>query len=350
MDRTARSRAGPPDAGARRRGRGGAARAPPEPGTASRRFGLRTRVALFFAGLLLLVNVVVLVTQKGPIVAAFERDFHARGRELALNLAARARHRLDAGGREELRDLVETFLEFRDVRAAAIVLPDGEVRAGAPEAGAPPGGGRPDPGTVAVVEGKETSVFLAAVPGTRAVVRLHLGRRTLADTIAGIGLTIAGIAAAAVGTGFLLVFVGASVFTRPVQLLAGLARRIRGGELGAQLELRRSDEVGELATAMNAMSVELADQDRGLRAAKAEAESQNEALRRQRGELQMQTRNLQTLVASITEGVLFLGPDLRVAIANAAAERILGVRARRLCGVPLADVRAARGRIASLAL
>jgi len=302
--------------------------------------GLRAKIVVFFAGLLLVVNLVVLATQRRPIVEVFERTFRIRGEELALNLAAQARDVPRATDASRYRDLLETFLAFEDVEAAAILRTNGDVLSAAPETRAPaPPLEPPGPGEVLVLAGDGASDFVASVPGADAVARVRLSDRALTGTVERIGWTITGIAAIAVGVGSLLVFVAASAFTRPIHLLADLARRIRGGELGARLELRQGDEIGELAAAMNEMSVGLAEKDRGLRAATAEAESQNDALRRQGREIATQTRNLETLVASISEGVLFLNLARRVEIANHAAERILETPDGYLRGRPLEEVR-----------
>ncbi|MHC4972235.1 MAG: sensor histidine kinase [Planctomycetota bacterium] len=286
------------------------------------------------------MNLVVLATQRRPIVDVFERTFRIRGEELALNLAARARDLPRATNASRYRDLLETFLAFEDVEAAAIQRPNGDVLAAAPEAPEPtPPLRPPGPGEVLVLSGDEASDFVAAIPGADAVARVRLSDRALTGTVNRIGWTIAGLAAIAVGVGALLVFVAASAFTHPIHLLANLARRIRGGELGARLELRRQDEIGELADAMNEMSAGLAEKERGLRAAAEEAEAQAEALRRQGREIATQTRNLETLVASISEGVLFLNLARRVEIANHAAERILETPNGSLRGRPLQEVR-----------
>ncbi|MHC4133732.1 MAG: sensor histidine kinase [Planctomycetota bacterium] len=303
--------------------------------------GLRAKIVVFFAGLLLVVNLVVLATQRRPIVDVFERTFRIRGEELALNLAAQARNLPRATDGSRYCDLLETFLAFEDVEAAAILRPNGDVLAAAPEearAPAPPLQ-PPGAGEVLVLSGDGASDFVASVPGADALARVRLSDRALTGTVKRIGWTITGIAAIAVGVGSLLVFLAASAFTRPIHLLADLARRIRGGELGARLELQQQDEFAELTAAMNEMSVGLAEKDRGLRAAAAAAEAHNEALRRQGREIATQTRNLETLVASISEGVLFLNPERRVEIANHAAERILATPDGGLRGRPLQDVR-----------
>lgn len=306
----------------------------------SPRIGLRAKVVLSFAGLLLAVTVAVLATQKGPIVRVFERDFRGRGSALAINLAARASHRLKARRPEELGDLLEVFLEFEDVSGVAIVMPGKQSAAGTlAQSGFELPRELPPLGQVTAVEGDGAHDFLAHVPGTDGVAVLRLSDRKLSSTVSSIGTTIAAIAATAVGAGFLLVFLAAGAFTKPIEMLADLARRIRAGELGAQLELRRAGEVGELIDAMNAMSIALHDKEQRLRRAKQAAEARSEELDRQGRELAAQTRSLETLVASITEGVLFLGLDRRVVIANHAAERIVGLSPLPLQGRALDELR-----------
>jgi signal transduction histidine kinase len=273
-------------------------------------------------------------------VRAFEGELESRGRGLALNLAARAGEAAPSSRPGALRDLVEAFLEFEGVQGAEVLSPTGQVGAGVLESGGP---ALPEmhtsPGAVTVLETDEGRDFIARVPGSDAVVRLRLGSRALSDTVSGIGSTIVGIATAAIGTGLLLVFLAAGAFARPISRLADLSRRIREGDLGARSSLKRTDEIGELASAMDTMSVELAEKDRGLRTAKKEAKARNQALQDKGRELAIQTRNLETLVTSISEGVLFVGPDRSVDVANPAAASILGIPADRLRGTPLGELR-----------
>jgi len=315
------------------------------------RIGFRTRIALFFAGLIVVVNLAVLAIQRAPIVSAFEGTLRVRGRELVLNLAARASAAAAKSERADLKNLAETFLEFDDVAGAAILMRDGAVFAGTLADGwqtTEPG--QPAPGDVLALEDRDGADFVARIPGTDAAARLRLGEGALRRAIGGIGLTIGSVAAAAMGIGFLLVLVAASVFTRPIHLMVDLADRIRDGELGARLDLGRGDDLGRLAAAMDAMSTELRENHDRLTAAKAAAESQNEVLEQQGRRLETQTRNLETLVASIAEGVLFLDQRRHVAVANRAAEALLGVAAQGLIGLPLEDLRfpKADGRLLSM--
>lgn len=295
-------------------------------------------MALFFAGLLLLVNVVVLATQRRPIVDAFEEDLRVRGRELALNLSARARDAVLAGSQDAMRDLLEAFHEFRDVSGVQIRSETGAILAAVPPAQDREPPGRPDTGSVAVRRDADGLDFTAPIPGTDAVARIELRTGSQDRRIADIGLTIAGIASAAIGVGFLCVFMAAGAFARPVRRLAELARRIQGGELGARIAVWRRDELGELAEAMNAMSTDLGEKDVGLRDALLALQRSNDDLHEQGRELTHRTRSLETLVASLSEGVLYVGVDRRIVVANHAAAAILGEPPERLRGCTLAEL------------
>lgn len=70
-------------------------------------------------------------------------------------------------------------------------------------------------------------------------------------------VTLAGLAAAVVAALLL-----ARSFGQPVRLLAKHTQRISYGDYETRIELRRSDELGDLAEAFNAMSTGLAERDR----------------------------------------------------------------------------------------
>lgn len=70
-------------------------------------------------------------------------------------------------------------------------------------------------------------------------------------------VTLAGLAAAAIAALLL-----ARSFGQPVRLLAKHTQRISYGDYVTRIELRRSDELGDLAEAFNAMSAGLSERDR----------------------------------------------------------------------------------------
>ncbi len=73
-------------------------------------------------------------------------------------------------------------------------------------------------------------------------------------------LVVAGAGLLAIALLAALLF--ARSLSHPVQLLAAHTRRIAGGDYQTRLDLRRRDELGELADAFNAMSAGLAERDR----------------------------------------------------------------------------------------
>jgi methyl-accepting chemotaxis protein len=75
--------------------------------------------------------------------------------------------------------------------------------------------------------------------------------------MAGVTWTIVGVAAlVAIGAALLMLMTSRSI-TRPINLGVAFARRLADGDLTQQLDLKREDEVGILADALNAMSENL---------------------------------------------------------------------------------------------
>jgi len=65
-------------------------------------------------------------------------------------------------------------------------------------------------------------------------------------------------------TGLLAVLLGVWFVGRPVRLLEAKARQIANGDFSGELELSQSDELGDLAQEINAMSTHLADANRRI--------------------------------------------------------------------------------------
>jgi len=132
--------------------------------------------------------------------------------------------------------------------------------------------------------------------------------------------------------GLSLVIVGAMVWialriadrmVRPVAELVGAARQVAGGDLTARVsDPRGSDEVGTLARAFNRMTGQL--------------ERQNTALVSANDQLESRRALIEAVMAGVSAGVVAMGPDRRVRIANSSAAHLLG--AAQLVGRPLAEV------------
>lgn len=108
----------------------------------------------------------------------------------------------------------------------------------------------------------------------------------------------------------LIAVVGAAMVGRPLAALIAHARRIGAGDLSGRLSLTRSDELGELASAMNQMSEDLAQAQERTR---EETEARIAAIRRLRHEDRLRT------VGRLAAGIAHeLGTPLNVISGRAA--------------------------------
>jgi len=97
----------------------------------------------------------------------------------------------------------------------------------------------------------------------------------------------------------------------PISKLAQATREIASGDLTHEVRVETRDELGFLVQSFNEMT-------EALTSASQEAEHS-------RGQLQSQSEYLETVLGSLTSGVLTVGDNQRVVTANAAATQILGV-------------------------
>ena len=74
-----------------------------------------------------------------------------------------------------------------------------------------------------------------------------------------------------------MAFVLARSFSSPLRQMVEAARAIRGGRFDTRLDIRRGDELGELATTMNAMAISLGEMTEGERRARLTAEAASQA-------------------------------------------------------------------------
>jgi two-component system phosphate regulon sensor histidine kinase PhoR len=104
--------------------------------------------------------------------------------------------------------------------------------------------------------------------------------------------------------------------TRPLEEMKRGAERFARGELGSQLSVPRSEEVGALAEALNQMAVQLEDRIR--------------TIDRQRNELE-------AVFSSMVEGVLAVDKEGRLIGLNKAAARLLEVEGAALLGKRISE-------------
>ncbi|HEV6965507.1 ATP-binding protein [Roseateles sp.] len=105
---------------------------------------------------------------------------------------------------------------------------------------------------------------------------------------------------------------------RPVARLGGLAQRVAKGDLGAQETVERDDEIGELTTRFNAMSLK-------LRSAADQVQLSSEGLRASEA-------RYRSLFENATEGIFQADADGRVLGMNRAFTQMLGLGAQSPVG------------------
>jgi two-component system phosphate regulon sensor histidine kinase PhoR len=138
--------------------------------------------------------------------------------------------------------------------------------------------------------------------GVVAAVRVATPMVAIAEAQAVIRNILIGAAIAAIAAFVLIGLVGNWLWYRPLQRLAAGARRIAAGDLDHRVEIRGTRELAQLALALNEMRENLARQIRTVTA---------------------QRENLRQVVANLSEGVVAVGGDGRIVVANAAAQELL---------------------------
>jgi two-component system phosphate regulon sensor histidine kinase PhoR len=118
-------------------------------------------------------------------------------------------------------------------------------------------------------------------------------------------------AIAAIATFALMGLLGSWLWHKPLHRLAAGARRIAAGDLDHRVEVRGTRELGQLALALNEMRENLARQIRTVTA---------------------QREDLRQVVANLSEGVVAVGVDGNIHVANAAAQEILAPSGADLVG------------------
>lgn len=117
----------------------------------------------------------------------------------------------------------------------------------------------------------------------------------------------------------------ASRIAMPIGQLAGAARAVRDGDLSVRMERPRvRDEIDDLADAFNQMTERLSRQTRALDRARIDAETR--------------TGFIETVLSGVEAGVIRIDAALKVTIANASAQTLLGFRHPSEAPAGLADI------------
>lgn len=117
-------------------------------------------------------------------------------------------------------------------------------------------------------------------------------------------------------------FLVARRFTRPILGLASTASRIAKGDLNVRVPISSRDEIGLLGAAFNHMSSEL---DASRTQLEERIDRRTAELKASQEELQQQTRILQSVLASMGDGVVVTDREGNFLVWNPAAEHTIGI-------------------------
>ena len=106
--------------------------------------------------------------------------------------------------------------------------------------------------------------------------------------------------------------------TVPVQLLAEGTEEVARGNLDVSLDYQSSDEFGTLVASFNRMTAD-------LKAMKGNLEETNASLTRTYDELRRRTQFIETILHSISTGVIVIDRHGRISMINKVAERLLRI-------------------------
>src|SRR5262245_37424779 len=126
---------------------------------------------------------------------------------------------------------------------------------------------------------------------------------------------------------WLAVYVARSI-ADPVQQLAQATERIKSGDLNYRAGVIGDDELAALALSFNEMTAELAENRRRLEQSAAELQLSNAALEERR-------RYIETVMQSLSAGVVSLDENRNVTMINEAARQMLRIEREQTAGATL---------------
>jgi nitrogen fixation/metabolism regulation signal transduction histidine kinase len=143
------------------------------------------------------------------------------------------------------------------------------------------------------------------------------------------GLTLTLALLLALFAALLLAIYFSQKLSAPLSVLAEGTRAVAQGDFSQRTPVRSYDELGILTQSFNAMTREL-------------AESQ--------GDTQRYQRQLESILATLSAGVISLDGDRRLRSSNPSASRILGIDLEALIDVPVSEWRHREPRLAAIAV
>ena len=318
------------------------------------RLSLRTKIMLCCIGLVALLDLMVVAFVRTRLSAALRAELIAKGRNMAVNLAARSRHPVLTEEYVSLLGLL-TDLKSSEEDIAYVYVTDhrGRVLAHTFGAGFPAeltGVNTPRPGQAwsrelldTPEEGLLHDIAVPMMQGKVGLVHVGVSERRIRRTASYVTVVILAMAAVVLVVAIGLAALVSWVVTQPVRSLTQAARRIRDGELGQQVPVTTKDEVGDLVESFNQMSAELLKQHKLL-------DDRNRRIRIAREQAAEQRDKLRSIIDSMIEGVVFVDATGRISICNEAAERIWKADRQKLLGKTLLECHSPKARPAVAAI
>jgi len=165
----------------------------------------------------------------------------------------------------------------------------------------------------------ERDLYYVAIPVDHPVVKVIRLSIPLDDLTTYIdNMVISIVVAALVGVVFatLLGIRFLNMFTKPLGDLTQATQNIAKGNFGEQVAVQSDDEIGQLATSFNTMSVELQDSIQELRTSDA---------------------TNQAILTSMVNGLIAVDHDTRIMFINRTAQKMFNLKEEELIGQPLIE-------------
>jgi methyl-accepting chemotaxis protein len=320
----------------------------------ARGLGLRAKILLFLAVLLVAVTAVAALVMTLTLRRQVRGEFQSKGEAIARSLANSGVDLILNRDASTIQSLVDQFADIEGVAYVLVYDPKQEVVAHTFAPFMPPGlieqnrvpGESPsqarqitlaDPAT-----GRQRSILDVGVPvlaGQLGTVRVGMdldlvGAAALRAAGSLVAL-LAGLALAAFAVGWLLV----GRLVRPIEGLAAIARRVGDGDLTQLAPVTSSDEIGVLAGTFNESIVRLRRQ--------VLTEEDRDRERRQREELQANIARFLRVTTEIAKGDLTRRGEVTADVLGSAVDSI-NVMVEEIAGI-LAGVREAADTVSGAA-
>ncbi|MHC4654887.1 MAG: sensor histidine kinase [Planctomycetota bacterium] len=305
------------------------------------RLSLRAKIMICCIGLVALLDLMVVVFVRTHLSKVLRADYLAKGRNMAINLAADSQHFVLTQEYVSLFNLVKDLKESdEDITYAYVADRKGDVLAHTFSGGFPVdlvSVNRPEPGDAwkhelldTVEEGPVHDTVVPILQGKVGFVHIGISEHRIRRTISDFTLALVAIAGFVLLVGVGLSAVVSSVVTQPVRNLIKAAQKIRDGDLGQRVVATTKDEIGDLVASFNQMSDELLKQHKVL-------DDRNRRIRTAQEQATWERNKLRAIIDSMVEGVIFVDTEDKIALCNASAERIWQRSAQQLLGKPMLE-------------